>query len=139
MVDLVRDKVDAKMSSDGVWVDIANFGRVKVRRWNNRDYRTKVLALRDAKLEELKLGVDVDLPEQYSYPIMVAGACHCVILEWDGVESDGKPIAYTPEIGIQTFSEEEGPWRDEFNAIVIASSERANYIAKRREATLKKP
>lgn len=138
MADLIRDKVDPKMVLDGVWVNIPSFGKVKIRRMNNAAYNAMVIALRDAKVEELNLKPEEDLDEEHSFPIMVEAMCRTVILDWDDITSDGKPVAYTPELGIEIFGDEDGAWREEFQLITARSRERSRYVKERKEANTKK-
>lgn len=138
MVDLVRDRADPARSAEGVWADIRDFGRVKIRRWNNKEYRDAALKLRGEKLEELKMLPTADLPDEHTFGVMVQAACEHVIVDWEGIESEGMPVPYTPEVGIETFAEEEGPWRDEFNLIVNAASDRSKYALERIEDNTKK-
>lgn len=138
MVDLVRDKLDFKKSNDGVWVKIRDFGEVKIRRWNNPEYRKTALVLREAKLEELGKDPDFILSEEESYDIMVKAACQDVILDWKGIESDGQPVPYSQELASSTFLDPDEAWKDQFYDIVAAANERAKFVRERREANAKK-
>ena len=138
MVDLVRDRLDSTKANEGIWEEITDFGKVKLRRWNNSDYRNAALALRDVKLEELKKAPNEQLSEDESFEIMVRAACQFVIVDWEGIESNGEPIPYDPKLAIDAFLDPDDSFRDEFNLIVAAAANRQNYTRERKEATAKK-
>lgn len=139
MVDIVRDRLDKQLAQDGIWKEIEGFGEVKLRRWNNPEYRKLGVELRDLKLEELGLGPEGTMDDETAFKVMVETACHTVIVDWRGIESDGEPLPYSPEVGIAVFNDEDDAWRDEFYLIVAAASDRNNYVQKRLEANVKKP
>lgn len=139
MVDLVRDKIDSEKAKQGVWVDITDFGRVKIRRWNNPDYRNRAMDLRDAKLEELGKTPQDMLSDDESFEIMVKAACEEIIVDWEGIEADGKPVAYDSKLAIAAFTDPDDSWRDEFNLIVSAANSREKYARERKEENTKKP
>lgn len=138
MVDLVKDRIDSDKAKEGIWVDIPNFARVRIRRWNNEDFRRRSNELRLKTLEDLRMKSSANLTDEQAFPIMVQAACETVITEWDSsqVTEGGKPVRYTPEKGFEVFSSPD--WREEFLSIVQEATDREQFVVEVQEETVKK-
>ena len=138
MVDLVRDRIDTQKTKDGVWVPIKDFGEVKLRKWNNEEFRKLAVKFRNERAAELGLGEEDDLDIVEAQKVMYRAACYEVVVDWRGITSDGEEVPYTPELGEQVFCDPEEAWADQIGEIVRISTERAKFLQERTDANVKK-
>lgn len=78
----------------GTWVDIGHGARIRVARNTNPRYREK---LRDV-LRPYRGAITANaLDDKTSHGLMARAFAGTVLLDWDGIEENGKPLPFTVE------------------------------------------
>ena len=85
-------EVDKALEEEGAWFDVGDGGRLKIARRNNRRYREHLRRLTRGKEQQLRLNV---LPEAAAEEMLVKALAGCVLLDWKGIEIDGKEVQYS--------------------------------------------
>ncbi len=112
-----------KAEEAGTWVDIGQGARIRVARNTNTRYREK---LRDI-LRPYRGAISANaLDDKTSHALLAKAFAGTVLLDWQGIEEDGKPLAYTiedaerllrdaPEFyrSVESFASDVGLFRDQ--------------------------
>ena len=93
-----RFETDKLLEEEGVWVDIGDGGRLKVARRGNRRYRDKLRALTRGRERQLQLNT---LPEDIAEDMLCQALACGILLDWDGIEEDGRKLAYAQETAVE--------------------------------------
>ena len=101
--DLSTLKTDVNLETDGVWVDYLGGSRLLVARNNNSKYRSFI----SMKYKQHRMVIDRGGKEgdALAEKIQIEGIARHVLLDWEGVEVDGKPQKYTWELGQKALTE----------------------------------
>ena len=107
MMELSALRVDPSKSLDGTWIDYMFGTRLLVARFDNKKMQT----YKTGRIMEHKdLFKDIEKNQEeamrVSEEIDVECLAHFVLLDWEGFSKGGEPLAYTPELGIEIFSDE---------------------------------
>lgn len=132
-MDIKSLKRDVAASTEGAWVgEIPEMGdlRLRVRGENS----PKVAALQARKMRAVpknKRGRD-GVPVHSELLRVTAEVLHeVVLLDWDGLTSDGKPVKFDPDLALQWLTDPD--YQDFANAVAWASKVVANGDAERTE------
>ena len=93
-MDLGKFRTDRAREDEGVWTDIGDGARLKLARIGNRRYRELVQRVFRPHRRALRSGT---LPEETSEALMSDVIAETVLLGWDGLLLDGRPVPYAPE------------------------------------------
>lgn len=85
-------KTDENLETAGVWQDLGDSIRVKVARFNNTNHKRVMEGLMKPYQHMLRRG---NLSEEIAEKILVQGMARTILLDWEGLEEDGKPIKYS--------------------------------------------
>lgn len=96
-------KMDEGLEKDGVWLEIADGVRFKVRRFGGSNPELKKAHAKYFK-PVAHLSDKGLLPQEKEQEIFVKAFVHSCMIEWTGVEFDGEIKEYTPELAISLFT-----------------------------------
>lgn len=135
-MDLVRDRIDPEKAKLGSTYNLDETTSVKVRRWNNPEYRTKILELREEWISEHKHPEDQVLPEDVTRDIMAKAMSEHILVDWSGFTKDGEVLPYSQGAAYEFLSDE--GFEEEMMRIINASNTRASFLTERKKAKVKK-
>ena len=97
-MDLERDLANPDLEEEGVWASWRDGARFKVARLGNKKFRR----LWDSKRRPFLKQIRQDkFPPDDELRISCECLAETVLLDWDGIEANGKKLKYTPALGIQ--------------------------------------
>lgn len=101
--DLSTLKTDKNLETEGVWVDYLGGSKLLIARNNNSKYRSFV----SMKYKQNRMVIDRGGREGdvLAEKIQIEGLARHILLDWQGVEVEGKPQKYTHELGQKALSE----------------------------------
>lgn len=104
MFDLDHLKVDPQKAQEGTWVDYYKGSSLLISRSNNKEAE-------QYRIEQAIENADVfnaggEKAEQLAFEVETYVLAHFVLRDWDGITRGGKPIDYTPEIGMEFLADE---------------------------------
>ena len=123
MAKLSSVKIDPDLETKGVWVAFEGDMKFLIARAGNPAFQERMRKLREPIIDALRRR-SAD-PEKVEAMIQDAVAHH-VLLDWENVTDDeGKPIHYTPEVGIATFANP--GYRDVYRFVMEVANDGALY------------
>lgn len=96
MLELLDFYDDGPKNRDGVWVDVGNEARVKIRPMDNPDYRTFTQAAK------IKSGKGPMSDEQVKN-LLEEAVAHTVLVDWEGIGLQGEVQKYSEEQALRIF------------------------------------
>ena len=78
---------------EGIWVKISDDARIKVARMNNPEFNKMFRRLSKPYMTALQAGT---LSEEISEDILLECYSHTILVDWDGIQEDGKAVPYSP-------------------------------------------
>lgn len=114
-MDLNRFKADTVLEDEGVWttVDAASGCRLKIARIGNRRYRETMARRLKPYRRALRAGT---LDDQVTERITAEVLAETVLLDWQGLQRDGTPVAYGREAAAAILSD---PAYKDFRDLVV--------------------
>lgn len=94
--------VDKKKEQEGVWKDMGDGLSMRIARMNNPNYKKRFQVL--TKPHQRALRKD-RLSEDIAEGIMVRCLAETIVLDWKGVEEDGKETPYSVDNAIRILTE----------------------------------
>ena len=94
-----RYKTDKDAESEGVWEDCGEGLRVKVARANNPHHQRVIENMMRPYRRQISNG---SLSNEKMTEITVKAMAECLLIDWEGVEIDGKNVPYSrraPQVG----------------------------------------
>ena len=88
---------DAKKEQEGVWYDIAEGLRMKIARIGNPNYQKRFQAISKPYRRSIRRGT---LSDDIAEKLLVQCLSETIVLDWTGVEDEGKEIPYSVEASI---------------------------------------
>ena len=85
--------VDKAKSEDGTWVDLEEGIRVKIARIGNLKYRKELEKLSRPRRRQIRRGT---LSEEVAEQMLTEVMANTVLLDWEGIEENGKRLSYNP-------------------------------------------
>lgn len=129
MLDIEFLAVDPTLSKDGVWFPFISGAELLLSRYNNEDAERMRRRLYAENLETLqKEGPEA---EALHDSIQTTVLAHCILKDWRGFASKGKPLKYTPELGLKYLSDPQ--YVDFKNFVENNSQNREKYRLKAEE------
>lgn len=120
--DLNQLRTDADAETQGVWTDaLVPKARFKIARLNNPDFQAAF-----AKAQKPYQDSGIEMPDSEKEEVVTNLTAEFILLDWEGIELDGKPLKYSvanAKMVLSTFKELRGK-------IVAFASSFANYKAK---------
>jgi len=95
-------KTDEKLEISGVWEDVGNGIRVKVARFNNTAHKRVMEQLMKPHQHAMRTK---SMSEEVAEKLLVKGMAKTILLDWEGVEVDGKPIQHSVKNAEQILSD----------------------------------
>lgn len=95
-------KTDKQKEVNGVWREYFDGAKLLVARMGNEKYRAFIA--KEYKANRIAIDRGGEKADQLAQRIQTEALARHVLLDWEGVELDGKATAYTPEIGIKVFN-----------------------------------
>lgn len=135
-MDLVRDRIDPEKAKRGTKFNLDDDTWVKVRRWNNPEYRTRILELREDWITANKHPEDQTLPDDVTRDIMAKAMSECVLVDWGGFFKDGEELPFSVKAAYDFLSDE--GFEEEMMRIINAANSRARFMTERAKVKLKK-
>jgi hypothetical protein len=108
-MDLKSIKTDTKLVEAGRWVDeIPNMGdlRLNVRGMTSKLYTTKLARLLRAVPKDKRDRTGAVLPDEH-VRCMGAAAAETLLIDWENLTDEGKPVAYTKDLAVQLLTDTE--------------------------------
>ena len=93
---------DRKAEEVGVWVDIGQGARVKIARETSTRYRER---LRDVLRPYRGSIVAGALSDEQAQKLFAKAAAGTLLLDWQGIEEDGKALAFSMDAAEQMMAE----------------------------------
>jgi len=85
-------KTDENLETAGVWQDLGDGIRAKVARFNNTNHKRVMEGLMKPYQHAMRRGT---LAEDVAEKILVQGMARAILLDWEGLEEDEKPVKYS--------------------------------------------
>jgi len=85
---------DPTLEAEGVWVELGEGARIRVARAGNPANRRKLSKLLERHRATLR---SRNLPDDILERVTIETMAETILLGWDGINEDGKPLPYTPE------------------------------------------
>jgi hypothetical protein len=123
MAKLSALQTDPAREADGVWVSYALGMRFKIARLGTPAYQKRLAELRAPMLGAIRTRtVDAAKAED----VLKECAAHDLLKDWENVNDDeDKPIAYTPERGLEVFRDPR--YRDVYQFVMDTAADAAIY------------
>ena len=125
-------RVDLQAQVHGTWFPYENGIRFKIARWGN----VKFLAAQRAAVEQRKVVLNAkELTDEQALDANKEAASATILLDWENLDDNGVPVAYSPEQALHYFRDPEliGLW----TFVFLTSVNEANFRKERLEADLK--
>lgn len=117
MANINSIKTDISKQNDGTWVDFIMGIRLKIARARNPKYSELMRKL----TENMRLDLRENKFNSEEFNVMLAKVrAHTVLLDWENIEEDGKPVPYSPEKALEYFL---NPELNDFYVFVVQISE----------------
>ena len=97
-----RYKTDKDAESEGVWEDCGEGLRVKVARANNPHHQRVIENMMRPYRRQISNG---RLSNEKMTEITVKAMAECLLIDWEGVEIDGKNVPYSREAALDLLTE----------------------------------
>ena len=117
---------DRKAEEAGVWLDIGQGARVRVGRDTSPTYRKKLQDIIRPYRGAIAAGA---MDDRAAHGLFCKAAAGTILLDWSGIEVDGKPLAFSVDAAeqlmvdvpdfyktIKAFSEDAALYRDQIEA-----------------------
>lgn len=88
---------DSKKEQEGVWYDLAEGLRMKIARIGNPNYQKRFQTLSKPYRRSIRRGT---LSDDLAEKLLIQCLAETILLDWEGVEDDGKEISYSIENAI---------------------------------------
>lgn len=111
---------NSKREIEGVVLPLAEGVTLRVARFNNPRMEEHMQRIGKPYARSIKMGT---FPPQEMRKLMAKAMSHHVLLDWTGLEEDGKPLAYSPEAAERLLLES----RDFFDLVFEAANEQQNF------------
>jgi hypothetical protein len=109
-----------KAEADGVWVDLGDGARIKVARETSVRYRERLRDVLRPHRGAMNVGA---INDEQSHKLLAKAAAGTMLLDWEGITSDGKPVPFTVEAAEQLMVD----LPDFYNAVANFAKEAALY------------
>jgi hypothetical protein len=97
-MELLDYYTDGPKSTDGVWIDQGDGGRLRIARMDNPNYKKHVQQAR-TKLK-LRRGA---MSDEETKEVLKDAVAHTILLDWEGVTIDGETVPYRPDYALKVF------------------------------------
>ncbi len=120
---------DEKAEVEGVWRDLPRGAKIKVARWQNKEFQR--MMRRNFKSNRVILEQEDDVSDSVSEEILIKVMAHTVLRDITGAGFKGKLIEkYTPDIGIELlkvkdFREKVRAYSEDFNSFSLKQEDAA--------------
>lgn len=122
-------KTNATFETSGIWIDYGEYGRFRIARsgGENRAFRNLV----QQRLRPYRAGINMGtIGDDVIESVMRECFAEAIVLDWEIVDEDGKPIPFSREKCIDVFKE----YPDLFADIVQQSQLVVNFLDETRKA-----
>lgn len=92
---------DAKKEQEGVWYDIADDLKMKIARIGNPNYQKRLQILSKPYRRAMRRGT---LSDEVAEKLLIQCMAETIVLDWEGVEENGKEIPYSKEAAIDILT-----------------------------------
>lgn len=92
---------DPTKETEGVWYDMAEGLRMKIARIGNPQYQKRFQALSKPHRRAIRRGT---LSDDVAEKLMIKCLAETIVLDWEGVEDEGKEIPYSTEAVIELLT-----------------------------------
>lgn len=92
---------DAKLELEGVWQDIGDGARVLIARIGNKNHTARINELRAPYKVQIRAG---RLGDDVWQKIATKAMPGCILLDWEGLKDDGKPVVYSEEKALELLT-----------------------------------
>jgi polyhydroxyalkanoate synthesis regulator phasin len=123
---------DLALEEDGEWVDYGDGVKVKVARWGNQSFMKRMEALQKPHRYMIDRG---SLPPETDKKIVDTLIAEAIIIDWEGVELDGKKLPHTIDNALTVLARED--LKDFRRDIVTAAQAVETYRVKELEESVK--
>jgi hypothetical protein len=113
-------RTDATAEKEGQWVDWGEGTKFKIARLGNAQYQARFQALIKPHRHLRDRGI---LPEDIQVEILCKCLAETVVIDWEGVDFDGKPLPYSTENALKVLTE----LKDLREDIVTVSGEQSTF------------
>lgn len=88
---------------DGVWIDYLDGSKLKIARIGNQGYK----AFMTTKYKQNRMAIDRNDrgADEIAEKIQLEALANHILVDWKGIEFDGKDQKYTPEFGLKVLKE----------------------------------
>jgi hypothetical protein len=97
-------KSDENLARDGVWFDLSDTVGFKLRQYNQFNPNTKAAVARHLKPYAHQIDKNILDPKK-GLEIKARLLVEISLVDWKGIEIDGKPTDFSPEIAVQFLME----------------------------------
>lgn len=119
-----------KLENEGVWVPMGDGCQVKIARAGNKENRELIKRLVAPHKVALR---NNRLPEDTLDTLTIEAMATTILLDWKGMEEDGKPVPYTKENAVRLLTD----YKDFRDQVSASSTEMALFQAEEAAAATK--
>lgn len=121
---------DAKLESEGVWMDLGEGARIKVARAGNPANRRKLTKLMERHRVTLRTR---NLPEDVLERITIETMAETLLLDWTGIEERGETVPYSLENATRLLTD----YKDFRDQVAALAADMALFRAESEEGAQK--
>lgn len=126
-MDLRAYRTDRAAEEEGVWIDLDDQTTVRVARSNSKRFAEALNKHRKPHRQAIRSGT---LPEETADAIVIGAIADAVLLDWKGLQEDGKEVPATLENRVRVLSQ----YPDFRNVVAELAADMANFRAAEIEA-----
>lgn len=93
--------VDPEVGQEGVWVDFYGGSQLKLASIESMKYKSTMAKL--ARQHRIQLDEANEDSTELVQKITAEALAKCVLLDWKGIQIDGKPVPYTWQVGMDAI------------------------------------
>ena len=117
-------KTDISKQNDGTWVDFLMGIRLKIARARNPKYSDMMRKLTENMRLDMREG---KWDNKEFNDMLIQVRAHTILLDWENIDEDDKPVPYSPEKAMEYFR---NPELNDFYTFVVSISESAEAYKK---------
>ena len=122
-MDLARKyKTDSEAEDNGAWIDWGEGAKLKIARVGNPNYQRRAQALMKPHRHARDRGT---ISDDVQTSIITQCLAETGLVDWEGVEFDGKPIKYSPKAAEKLLNE----LKDFREDILLVANDLSNFRA----------
>ena len=131
-MDLSQYKTDRNLEEGGTWLQVDDSTKLLIARSNNQNYLNELKNIIDANGMSFA-AKNGKIPPEKMLTFVKKAASKTILLGWEGLTNNGKPLKYSPEEAERLFIQ----LPEFFGMVFSQASEMSNFLDKAEEEAIK--